>query len=195
MREIYLGKLIASFVPGYVHDDRRVRVYSLIVNLIVGPEVGGWFFPTPQWWVLMLWVVPAVPGAHPVAGAAAVGPGEVDRGGAAGVGPRHAAADHDRLQPVDRRPVRSRQPQGWIIGGVAWALAICRPARGVRSVTRARLLGVADEQATEPVRVELPVSATPRTERGFGDTTLDRASARWSAERSAAGQRRGGRSG
>ena len=33
-------------------------IYSLIVNLIVGPEVGGWFFPTRQWWVLMLWVVP-----------------------------------------------------------------------------------------------------------------------------------------
>ena len=29
-----------------------------MVNLIVGPEVGGWFFPTPQWWLLMLWVVP-----------------------------------------------------------------------------------------------------------------------------------------
>ena len=22
------------------------------------PEVGGWFFPTKQWWILMLWVVP-----------------------------------------------------------------------------------------------------------------------------------------
>ena len=28
------------------------------MNLIVGPEVGGWFFPTQQWWVLMLWVLP-----------------------------------------------------------------------------------------------------------------------------------------
>ena len=28
------------------------------MNLIVGPDVGGWFFPTPQWWVLMFWVVP-----------------------------------------------------------------------------------------------------------------------------------------
>ena len=33
-------------------------IYSLIVNTIVGPDVGGWFFPTSQWWVLMLWVVP-----------------------------------------------------------------------------------------------------------------------------------------
>ena len=33
-------------------------LYSLIVNTIVGPEVGGWFFPTRQWWLLMFWVVP-----------------------------------------------------------------------------------------------------------------------------------------
>ena len=29
-----------------------------MVNLIVGPEVGGWFFPTPSWWLLILWVLP-----------------------------------------------------------------------------------------------------------------------------------------
>ena len=28
------------------------------MNLIVGPKVGGWFFPTANWWVLMLWVLP-----------------------------------------------------------------------------------------------------------------------------------------
>src|ERR1044072_5777495 len=33
-------------------------MYSLAVNLIVGPNVGGWFFPTRAWWILMLWVVP-----------------------------------------------------------------------------------------------------------------------------------------
>ncbi|MEZ5230957.1 MAG: hypothetical protein R2710_31050 [Acidimicrobiales bacterium] len=33
-------------------------LYSLIVNLTVGPEVGGWFFPTFQWWVMILWVLP-----------------------------------------------------------------------------------------------------------------------------------------
>ena len=30
----------------------------MIVNLTVGPRVGGWFFPTGNWWVLMLWVLP-----------------------------------------------------------------------------------------------------------------------------------------
>ena len=34
----------------------------------------------------------------------------------------------------------------WFIGGIAWVAAIWGLTRGVRSVTRARLLGVADEQ-------------------------------------------------
>jgi len=58
--EIYLGKLIASFVPGYAATLGGFAVYALIVNTIVGPEVGGWFFPTVDWWLLMLWVVPPI---------------------------------------------------------------------------------------------------------------------------------------
>ena len=29
-----------------------------MVNLIVGPDAGGWFFPTASWWLLILWVLP-----------------------------------------------------------------------------------------------------------------------------------------
>jgi ABC-type Na+ efflux pump permease subunit len=57
-REIYVGKLIASVVPGYLATLIGFAIYSLIVNIKVGPEVGGWFFPTTGWWVLILWVVP-----------------------------------------------------------------------------------------------------------------------------------------
>ena len=58
VHEIYLGKLLASLLPGYVTTIVGFGVYSLLVNTIVGPEVGGWFFPTRAWWVLMFWVVP-----------------------------------------------------------------------------------------------------------------------------------------
>ena len=58
VRDIYLGKLIASLAPGLLTVFVGFGLYSLLVNTIVGPEVGGWFFPTTQWWVLMLWVVP-----------------------------------------------------------------------------------------------------------------------------------------
>jgi ABC-2 type transport system permease protein len=56
--EIYLGKLVASFVPGYFATVVGFGLYSVIVNAIVGPQVGGWFFPTLDWWLLMVWVVP-----------------------------------------------------------------------------------------------------------------------------------------
>ncbi len=57
-REIYLGKLLASLLPGYLTTLVGFGVYSLLVNVVVGPRVGGWFFPTRDWWVLMLFVVP-----------------------------------------------------------------------------------------------------------------------------------------
>lgn len=57
-REIYVGKLIASLVPAFVATVVGFGVYSLVVNVIVGPGVGGWFFPTVEWLVLILWVVP-----------------------------------------------------------------------------------------------------------------------------------------
>ena len=76
VREIYLGKLIASLIPGYLTTIVGFGLYSLIVNLIVGPDVGGWFFPTPSWWLLMLWVVPPFLADRPVDRAAPLGPGE-----------------------------------------------------------------------------------------------------------------------
>jgi ABC-type Na+ efflux pump permease subunit len=57
-QEIFIGKLIASLLPGYFTAGLGFLLYSLIVNLIVGPQVGGWFFPTANWWILILWVVP-----------------------------------------------------------------------------------------------------------------------------------------
>ena len=50
--------MIASIIPGYLTTFVGFGAYSLIVNLLVGPEVGGWFFPTRQWWVMVLWVLP-----------------------------------------------------------------------------------------------------------------------------------------
>jgi len=57
-REIYTGKLIASLVPGFLATAIGFTIYSLLVNIKVGPLLGGWFFPTGGWWVLILWVVP-----------------------------------------------------------------------------------------------------------------------------------------
>ena len=56
--EIYVGKLLASLIPGYIATGVGFGIYSVIVNLLVGPEVGGWFFPTAGWWLLILFVMP-----------------------------------------------------------------------------------------------------------------------------------------
>jgi ABC-type Na+ efflux pump permease subunit len=143
VREIYLGKLIASLVPGYLTTLLGFGVYSLVVNLIVGPEVGGWFFPTSEWWVLMLWVVPPF---------LALTLSLVLRLSAR-VKSTAAAQQASGLVTLPLIMVAYSQSTGAlfgagsasiIIGAVAWVVAIFGLARGVRAVTRSRLLGVAD---------------------------------------------------
>jgi ABC-2 type transport system permease protein len=145
IREIYLGKLLASLLPGYLTTVVGFGIYALIVNTIVGPEVGGWFFPTPQWWVLMLWVVPPF---------LALTLSIVLRLSAR-VRSTAAAQQASALVSLPLIVVAYSQATGslyqgdqmaWIIGGVAWLLAGLSLWRGMRSVTRGRLLGVADEQ-------------------------------------------------
>jgi ABC-type Na+ efflux pump permease subunit len=142
-REIYLGKLIASLIPGYATTLAGFGVYSLIVNLIVGPDVGGWFFPTRQWWILMLWVVPPF---------LALTLSLVLRLSAR-VKSTAAAQQASGLVSLPLIMVAYSQSTGalfgaggaaWVIGALAWVAAIWGLSRGMRSVSRGRLLGVAD---------------------------------------------------
>lgn len=144
VREIYLGKLIASLLPGYITTIAGFGVYSVIVNLIVGPDVGGWFFPTKQWWVLMLWVVPPF---------LALTLSLVLRLSAR-VKSTAAAQQASGLVSLPLIMIAYSQSTGalfgadgvsWIIGAIAWIAALYALSRGMRSITRARLLGVADE--------------------------------------------------
>ena len=143
VKEIYLGKLIASLIPGYVTTLVGFGIYSLVVNLIVGPEVGGWFFPTKEWWVLMLWVVPPF---------LAITLSLVLRLSAR-VKSTAAAQQASGLVTLPLIMVAYSQSTGALfgagsasvwIGAVAWVIAIAGLSRGMRVVTRARLLGVAD---------------------------------------------------
>lgn len=145
IREIFYGKLLASLLPGYATTIVGFGVYSLIVNTIVGPDVGGWFFPTRQWWVLMLWVVPPF---------LALTLSLVLRLSAK-VKSTAAAQQASALVSLPLIMVAYSQATGslyggdalaWYIGAIAWVLAVVALWRGVRVVTRARLLGVADEQ-------------------------------------------------
>jgi ABC-type Na+ efflux pump permease subunit len=143
VKEIYLGKLIASLIPGYVTTLVGFGVYSLVVNVIVGPEVGGWFFPTKQWWILMLWVVPPF---------LALTLSLVLRLSAR-VKSTAAAQQASGLVTLPLIMVAYSQSTGALfgagsasiwIGAIAWVVAIMGLTQGMRVVTRARLLGVAD---------------------------------------------------
>ena len=140
-RELYLGKLVASLVPGYVTTMVGFAVYSLIVNLIVGPRVGGWFFPTSEWWVLMVWVVPPF---------LALTLSVVLRLSAR-VKSSAAAQQASGLVTLPLILVSYAQSSGFLFGGVvagilvgllAWIAAVVGLWRGAHAVTRPRLLGI-----------------------------------------------------
>jgi len=142
-KEIYLGKLLASLVPGYFTTMVGFTAYSLIVNLIVGPEVGGWFFPTQQWWLLMLWVLP---------GFLLIGLSLVLRLSGR-VRSTAAAQQASGLITLPLIAISYAQASGAIygtatttimIGVVAWTFGLVSTWRGMGSVRRQRLLGVAD---------------------------------------------------
>ena len=140
-REIYLGKLIASLLPGYLTTLVGFGLYSLAVNLIVGPNVGGWFFPTPAWWVLMLWVVPPF---------LAITLSVVLRLSAR-VKSAAAAQQASGLVTLPLIMLSYAQSTGGLLGAgnsgfwaglAAWTAAVLGLMRGAHAVTRPRLLGV-----------------------------------------------------
>ncbi|NCG25234.1 MAG: ABC transporter permease subunit [Actinobacteria bacterium] len=142
-KEIYLGKLMASLVPGYFTTMVGFTLYSLIVNLIVGPEVGGWFFPTQQWWLLMLWVLP---------GFLLIGLSLVLRLSGR-VKLTAAAQQASGLITLPLIAVSYAQASGAIygtitttiiIGAIAWSIGLVSTWRGMSGIRRQRLLGVAD---------------------------------------------------
>jgi ABC-type Na+ efflux pump permease subunit len=140
-RELYIGKLIASLVPGYLTTLVGFGIYSLVVNLIVGPHVGGWFFPTTQWWLLMLWVVPPF---------LAITLSVVLRLSAR-VKSAAASQQASGLVTLPAIVLSYAQSSGALfshgindvwVGLIAWLVAFAGLWRGSRAVTRARLLGV-----------------------------------------------------
>ncbi len=145
VKEIYGGKLIAALVPGYFTTIVGFGLYSLAVNLIVGPEVGRWFFPTRAWWLLMFWVVPPF---------LMITLSLVLRLSAR-VKSTAAAQQASGLVTLPLILVAYSQSTGalfgaaqatFAVGAIAWAVAGISLVANLRAVRRGRLLGVADEQ-------------------------------------------------
>jgi len=144
MRELYVGKLIASIIPGLLATFVGFSAYSLVVNLTVGSSLGGWFFPTAGWLLLILWVIPpfiAVSLAVILRISARV---------------RSAAAAQQASSlvtlpvivlsyGVSATVVIAPGTTAFLIGAAAWVVAILLAARGASKMKRERLLGVASD--------------------------------------------------
>ncbi|MCB1247361.1 MAG: ABC transporter permease subunit [Acidimicrobiia bacterium] len=144
VREIYIGKLVASLIPGYVAGIVGFGLYSIVVNVIVGPKLGGWFFPTAGWMLLVLWVVPPF---------IAIALSLILRLSAR---VRSAASAHQASSLVTLpvilmsyavasgllySPVISAAAAGLI----AWIIALALLGTGAKSIKRERLLGVSGD--------------------------------------------------
>ena len=140
-RQIYLGKLMASLIPGYFTAAMGFLLYSLVVNLIVGPKLGGWFFPTTNWWVLMLWVLPPF-----IALALAVILAISARVSSAAAAQQASALATLPLiviaYGVSSNTLFRGVGAAFVIGGLAWCGAIFALWRASKAVSRERLLGM-----------------------------------------------------
>jgi ABC-2 type transport system permease protein len=142
VREIYLGKIMASLVPGYLTTVVGFGAYSLAVNLIAGPAVRGWFFPTTEWMVMVFWIIPPflLLTLSLVLRLSAKVRSTAAAQQASGlitlplIGLAYAQATGMLLG--------SSAATGWVLGAAAWVFALVSMHFGVRSVTRNRLLGV-----------------------------------------------------
>ena len=59
-RELFLGKLLAAYLPAVASSWAAFAVYSVVANLLGASSAGGIFFPTATWLVIAVWVAPAV---------------------------------------------------------------------------------------------------------------------------------------
>lgn len=58
--ELVVGKMLGAAVPSVALSWLCFFIYTALVNIFGNPLVGRFFFPTLNWWVLMILLVPAV---------------------------------------------------------------------------------------------------------------------------------------
>lgn len=140
-REVYIGKLLASLIPGYLAAAVGFLCYSLVVNVTVGPKVGGWFFPTENWWILVVWVLPPF-----IALALAVILSISARVSSAAAAQQASALVTLPLIVIAYGVASGTLFQGkevaLVIGVLAWIAAAIALSRGAKAVRRERLLGM-----------------------------------------------------
>lgn len=139
--DIYLGKLIAALIPGYITAIGGLVLYSAVVNLIVATRTNGVTFPTGNWWIFMGWVMPPLI-AMAVALIVSIS-ARVTSGAAAQQASSLIALPIVILAyAVSENSLFGSAWPAWIVGGVAWLGAAGAIWWGARSLSRERLLGI-----------------------------------------------------
>jgi ABC-2 type transport system permease protein len=139
--EIYTGKLLASLIPGYLTGAVGFGCYTVLVNLIVGPKVGGWFFPTTNWLLMVVWVLPPF-----ITLALAIILAISARVSSAAAAQQASALATLPLMVIAYAVGSNTFFEGSVlalgVGALAWLVAAGTLVRASRTVSRARLLGV-----------------------------------------------------
>jgi ABC-type Na+ efflux pump permease subunit len=60
--ELFVGKLLASWVPAFLVGLGAFLLYTVVVNVSAWPVMGRVFFPSAMWVALVLWLAPAAAG-------------------------------------------------------------------------------------------------------------------------------------
>jgi len=60
IRDLFLGKILATFLPTMVITYGGFLLYAVVVNALAYPMFGQLIVPTWDWAVLMLWLIPSV---------------------------------------------------------------------------------------------------------------------------------------
>ena len=139
--DIYLGKLIAALIPGYITALVGLFVYSGVVNLIVASRTDGVIFPAGNWWVFVLWVMPPLI-AMAIALIVSIS-ARVTSGAAAQQASSLIALPIVILAyAVSEASLFGSALPAWIVGAIAWIGAGIAIWRGIASLQRERLLGI-----------------------------------------------------
>jgi len=58
--ELVFGKTMSALIPAVIISWISFAVYSIVVNSLAYPVFNRIFFPTLNWWIMMLWLIPLV---------------------------------------------------------------------------------------------------------------------------------------
>lgn len=59
-RELFAGKMLAALLPALGLTWLSFLAYTFILNVVGGPVMGRFWFPSAVWLPMMLWVAPAI---------------------------------------------------------------------------------------------------------------------------------------